>query len=232
MKDQYVGDINDYLKYALLRALCARNGRHLFVCWMLTPPDDRADGLLTTYLGQAARFRGVDPALFDALDSVLTAGERSLSMIERLAILPGATFDRTPVPIGVEARRRWMSAVLAQARESDIVFFDPDNGLEVPSVSQGRRGSDKYLYWDEFGAALASDASIVVYQHFPRRPREEFLLSLLARVKTLRPEREPFALYTSRVAYVIAPHRDHHDLRRAAEQLSGHWTTHLTIIDP
>ena len=38
MKEQYVGDENDYRKYALLRALAA-TGLKLGVCWMLTPPE-------------------------------------------------------------------------------------------------------------------------------------------------------------------------------------------------
>ena len=37
MKHQYVGDINDYRKYALLRALSAGGANRIGVCWMLTP---------------------------------------------------------------------------------------------------------------------------------------------------------------------------------------------------
>ncbi len=36
MKHQYVGDINDYRKYALLRALSAGGANRIGVCWMLT----------------------------------------------------------------------------------------------------------------------------------------------------------------------------------------------------
>jgi hypothetical protein len=37
VKHQYVGDINDYRKYALLRALSAGGANRIGVCWMLTP---------------------------------------------------------------------------------------------------------------------------------------------------------------------------------------------------
>jgi len=39
MKEQYVGDINDYRKYALLRYLAEKGGVRTGVCWMLTQPD-------------------------------------------------------------------------------------------------------------------------------------------------------------------------------------------------
>lgn len=39
VKHQYVGDINDYRKYALLRALSAGGANRIGVCWMLTPDD-------------------------------------------------------------------------------------------------------------------------------------------------------------------------------------------------
>ena len=44
MKHQYVGDISDYRKYVLLRALSAGGANRIGVCWMLTPDDGGADG--------------------------------------------------------------------------------------------------------------------------------------------------------------------------------------------
>ena len=66
MKDQYVGDINDYRKHALLRAL-QQGGLNVGVCWMLAPPDECTDGRKLGYLTQPDRFRGYDPSLFDIL---------------------------------------------------------------------------------------------------------------------------------------------------------------------
>ena len=44
MKNQYFGDINDYVKYGLLRVFSATH--RVAVCWMLTPP--RSFSLLNT----------------------------------------------------------------------------------------------------------------------------------------------------------------------------------------
>ena len=50
MKDQYFGDINDYRKYGLLRALQSNADGRLLVAWMLTPDDGGRDGGLRSYL--------------------------------------------------------------------------------------------------------------------------------------------------------------------------------------
>ena len=55
MKHQDVGDINDYRKYALLRALSAGGANRIGVCWMLTPDDGRTDGGKLSCLKQPSR---------------------------------------------------------------------------------------------------------------------------------------------------------------------------------
>ena len=44
MKNQYLGDENDYLKYGLLRVISRESKLSIGVCWMLTADDDRPDG--------------------------------------------------------------------------------------------------------------------------------------------------------------------------------------------
>ena len=91
MKDQYFGDVNDYLKYGLLRALTARSRLSLAVCWMLTPDDGRTDGRFTEYLHQPERWRAHDPDLYDALyDVVVVRGQRDIGAVARAGLLPRA----------------------------------------------------------------------------------------------------------------------------------------------
>jgi hypothetical protein len=49
----------------------------------------------------------------------------------------------------------------------DLVFFDPDNGIEVLSKPCGGRDSSKYVYWDELQETYRSGQSVLVYQIFP-----------------------------------------------------------------
>ncbi|MET8524070.1 hypothetical protein [Nocardioides sp. NPDC004968] len=89
MKEQYVGDVNDYRKYALLRLL-SRSGLKLGVCWMLTPNDGRSDGNKLGYLDQAKQERH-DPELFTLLRRVRNEPDaRRLLLIEANETLPGA----------------------------------------------------------------------------------------------------------------------------------------------
>ena len=62
MKNQYVADVNDFLKYAFLRAVAKRD-LHLTVVWMLTASDAGTDGQRLRYLADPGRFRQVDPLL-------------------------------------------------------------------------------------------------------------------------------------------------------------------------
>lgn len=78
MKDQYVGDINDYRKYALLRVLSAGGANRIGVCWMMTPSDGGLDGGKLAYLQQPERHRHVDPELLQLVPPA-SAGARSLS---------------------------------------------------------------------------------------------------------------------------------------------------------
>ena len=71
MQNKYVGDIGDFGKYALLKALClSANGDRdrelsLGVAWYLVPDDDRkGDGSLTEY----ASLEICDPVLFRQME--------------------------------------------------------------------------------------------------------------------------------------------------------------------
>lgn len=97
MKDQYFGDVNDYLKYGILREL-SNGTAPLHVVWMLTPSDASRDGKFTEYLSERSTWRDYDPALFDFLKSeVVDRGRRAVKGIERWAGLP-ARFSSQLVP--------------------------------------------------------------------------------------------------------------------------------------
>jgi hypothetical protein len=63
MKDQYFGDINDYRKYGLLRAIIRTTGFRIMVAWMLTPDDQSTDGKFVSYLEHPDKWAHHDPVL-------------------------------------------------------------------------------------------------------------------------------------------------------------------------
>ena len=83
MKNQFVGDINDYYKYGLLRILSGLGKKEIGICRMLT--SDRAE-----YLDDAGNWRNFDPGLFGKLRRIVHG--RNVRRIEKAGILPGARF--------------------------------------------------------------------------------------------------------------------------------------------
>jgi hypothetical protein len=204
VKDQYVGDVNDYLKYALLRAITADESE-VAVIWMLTPADGRTDGRRLAYLDQANHYRKVDPHLFDALRRIVQDGARTIAAVEHANILPNATFMSDVLLDGATSRAEYAQDVKLAARGKPLVFFDPDNGLEIASISKGRRNSNKYLYWSEARDFYHAGHSVLIYQHFPRRPRVAFIATLaqLAYERCGCPTL--IALRTPHVAFLLLP---------------------------
>lgn len=99
VKHQYVGDINDYRKYALLRALSANGHNRIGVCWMLTPDDGGVDGGKLGYLQQPERFRLFDPELFDILAHAASEPDRRrLQTIEGVGRFPALSIVMSSCP--------------------------------------------------------------------------------------------------------------------------------------
>jgi hypothetical protein len=161
MKDQYFGDINDYRKYGLLRAIIRASGFRVLVAWMLTPDDGSTDGKFISYLEHSGKLSRHDPVLFQKINELLVSGrERRVNLVEGSGLIPQAKYYYSPVPDKASSRRSWFNLLIQRARGSDFVFLDPDNGLEVKSKAYGGKGSSKFLYWREVEALWASGKSL------------------------------------------------------------------------
>ena len=148
MKDQYFGDVNDFRKYGLLRVLTGPDRLRLGVCWMLTAPDGRTDGEFLAYIGQPKKYRHRDPALFDWLRQVVgEEKDRRTARIEASTILGSALFQSKRLSDPLPDREAYFAECAGKFAGCDLVFFDPDNGLEIKSTPRGRRDSCKFLYW-------------------------------------------------------------------------------------
>jgi hypothetical protein len=204
VKDQYVGDVNDFLKYAFLRTL-QRPGRRIAVVWMLTAGDDRSDGRRLGYLSQPSTFRAVDPPLYDLLLGLVEEETRSVQAVEARGILPGALFVPHLLDDSLVARTAYMARALEIAQGAQLIFFDPDNGLDVRSVAKGRVNSSKYLFRDEVGVAYEQGSSVAIYQHFPRVQRVPFLQRLAEGFSAGFGYEGMLAIVTPHVAFLVVP---------------------------
>lgn len=116
------------------------------------------------------------------------------------------------------------------ARGSDLVFFDPDNGMEVKSARYGVRDSSKYLYWREVAEAYRRGHSLLIYQHFPRIPREPFLERLAGHLRSQTGAPLVISFGTSNVAFLLALQPGHTEAaRKSAVVVARQWDGQMTI---
>jgi hypothetical protein len=209
VKNQYFGDINDYRKYGLLRALCA-DELSLAVCWMLTADDGSADGRRLEYLDEPNRYRPSDPTLFDFLHrTVRRDGVRDARRIESSGLLGDAVFHSRLLTDNRDQRREYFQTAMQCASGRDLLFFDPDMGLEVKSVKYGRQKSSMYLYWHELAAAREAGHSVLVYQHRRREKLPAMLASLSDGISQHCGGARAIPIETKYVPFILIPQDEH-----------------------
>jgi len=233
MKHQYFGDINDYRKYGLLRLLAKEGGLRLGVCWMLTPDDGRADGGKISYLAEPERWRTLDPELYDHLAAALLGDlPRRLTSVETGNLIPEARFHSDLFHDGAGARSDYMLAMLERFKGVDLVFFDPDNGMEVKSCPIGRKGSSKFLAYEEAAATFRTGASLLIYQHFGRVERGAYVREQIQRLAAYTGTSEIVALSTSHALFLFVLHPEHVPaVERTLELLASRWPGQFWFAD-
>jgi len=231
MKNQYVGDVNDYRKYGLLRILAGEGELRGVVCWALTESDGRSDGSRTTYLNCPADWMGYDPELFAFLrHAVVQRRVRSVKIVERGGVLPNFSFFGERVPQSGEDRDVYFDRCLEFAKGADIIFLDPDNGLSVKSTPRGSRGSPKYVYPSEVLLAYSRGHSILIYQHFPRCARGPFVSKLVASTCQSVGADRAISFHTPHVVFLLFPQRRHWSaLQSGAVKVAHRWRGQISV---
>jgi hypothetical protein len=231
LKNQYFGDVNDYQKYSVLRALSTGTGIRTTVCWALTSDDDRSDGSRVAYLSHPNSWRPREPEVFDILrDAVVRRRTRSVRVLERSRLLENCRYWRREIPTSEAQRRGYFDRLFSFAQGSDLMFFDPDNGLEVKSCPPGGTHSSRYIYWGELQMAWSRGHSILVYQHFPRVARAPFVRRLTEAISSTTAVRCVIAIRTSRVVFLLIPQAGHLErLTRNLGQFMERWSGLVTV---
>ena len=223
MKNQYVGDVNDYHKYALLRHLNGLSGLGTMVAWMLTPDDSSNDGNKLSYLDRPEKYRRHDPTLYDSLKSLALRPRLSVRDVQALDLISNARYFSNVVPATASLRREWFESLLAEAHASDLVFFDPDNGMEVKSMRYGTKDSPKYVYHHELNDLWALGKSLLVYQHFPRKNREQFIREKFDFLSGFLATDRLYAFRSSNVVFFLAVQDGHSEAFCELECRGSDW---------
>lgn len=182
MQNRYTGDIGDFSKLGLLRALHS-TGLSIGLNWYLTPDETHnSDGRHVGYLDQS-EYRECDEGLWLELGKIVKSEKRMVRYMEKDEILRAAFFSECldfsdaskndkrrclPKADRNALREEWFERSLAALAGRDVVCVDPDNGLIVPSAA-GRPKENKYVLSSELASYYGQGSTVVYYQHKARR---------------------------------------------------------------
>ena len=180
MRDCYVGDIGDFANHGLLRVLCGTPQNpvpdmRLGIIWYRNEGEDNHGnhiGYLNRSEHNCQTYRACDPDLYFELQMLVG---RAMERNERrriadsigAPILPNGTLHHAapvPRPPNIRSRRRWFHEAMAQTAECDVVFLNPDIGIDW-----NRQARLQYVHRWELEALLAQGKVLVIYQHQQRR---------------------------------------------------------------
>ena len=215
MQNRYVGDIGDFGKYGLLRAVfgspeseASGCGLRLGVAWYLCPDESHnADGKFTGYLEDRGnnhkKFQDCDPVLYDKLRRLVAGGKRNVAAIRESGILPANTLYHEE-SLADAIRDVWLNGALHDTRMAEAVFVDPDNGISANAASP------KHAAIDELGSFYHRGQSLIIYHHTGRRGTAEEQITRLSDClrRELGPSGPIWALRyrrgSSRVYFIVA----------------------------
>ena len=256
MQNRYVGDIGDFGKYGLLRALAGLYPAKpdsqcllLGIAWYLFPDESHnADGKFVGYLNpirsNRTKFRACDPQLYDELRNLVDAGNRDVSAIRQSGILPQDTsyhenslsyVSGESRPARQVAREEWLDEALAKTSAAEIVYLDPDNGISA-TVDRYRKTGPKYVYLDDLEKFAQRGQSTVIYHHLSRQGTAQQQIALVSSylLDSLKLAEPPKALRyrrgTARVFFLIAQ-PDHRPLieKNLSLFLRSPWQQHFQL---
>ena len=249
MQDRFVGDIGDFGKYGLLRALTGihpplppKDRLSLGVVWCVPDkqtiaqtPDDHGQNIGYLFNEKVkSRFQECDPALFNALKNMVYS-DRNLQGVELSQILESYTafYD---VPINRDVRKQWIDDAIIHTNKANIIFLDPDVGIADPEkdrapkrTSYRRKDAPKYIFLSDINEFMHGK-TVVVYQSFGRSNSHDQMEKWTIQLRNAFPQVSPSILKFNSRAFIILPAAEHANLidERVGKMLDGPWKQHFT----
>lgn len=188
MQNRYAGDIGDFSKFILLKKLFGN--KKIGLNWYLYPDENHNnDGVYINYNYEN------DYGISKILNKV-SCEKRAISSLEKSLKENNIFNDITYFSKCIEPksenlsrseyRQNWFSEFLKQFEKEnrEIIFVDPDNGLEIKSIPTiGRKKAGKYIFYDEIEQILELNniSTLIIYQHFRRE--KDFKNKILKEIK-------------------------------------------------
>lgn len=227
MQDLYVGDIGDFGKYGMLREINKSNLK-LAVNWykVFTQKQGKQnDGKYIDYLSLPDQYRHYDSLLFDFLHKlVVYENKRNINEIEKSHLIEADFYSESIS----ENRVHWHQNALIQTINADIIFLDPDNGLETEQMHQKGSATKKHVKKIELKDYYDRGQSVILYQHRPQMvKKEDCIKNILDFNKNYIHSDSIYILefprYTNRFYFFFA-HNSHSEvLKQLCDSMNTHW---------
>lgn len=186
MQDKYAGDIGDFGKIGLLKALYTQ-GLSIGVNWYRVEPLDtekKADGTYKQEDGKyliPEKLQVCDVLLAEQLTRIAKSKHRSIKSLERGDFIPNARYYSEPVTVA--GRDEWHKRALDLLKGLDIVFVDPDNGMLVKSVGKRAVKSIKYTFYEEVRDYIQRGQSVLIYNHRSRKQEDQYFHEICIKIQ-------------------------------------------------
>ena len=203
MKHQYFGDINDFWTYGLLRHLQRQFDWSIAYFWLLTPDDESNDGRKIDYLLSPEKYRNYDPELFDFLKNAINSNNRHLNVYENSDMTSNSFFISDLLPQNFYDRKEYWLRHHQEIIDSDLIFFDPDNGISVPSVKKSSNNANKYLWIEELEHFKDLDSNLLIFQYFPRVKRESYLQKRVDELRVIFKNNRIFSFSQAHITFFL-----------------------------
>lgn len=183
MQDRYAGDVGDFGKFYLLKKVFVPTQKNIGIVWYNYDNEEHnADGLHVSYLCSKEYNKNTEEKeIVEKLKIIVQdICNRSIEHIEKQEILPPertvyfsdkVSFLKEHHKERENLRKSWLDSALKKVKTCEIVFLDPDNGLQIDSVkSFGNKKAGKYAYYDEIIKFFENSKTkvCIVYHHLGR----------------------------------------------------------------
>lgn len=182
MQDKFVGDVGDFGKYGLLSHIYAQSQGNfsIGVNWYKNTKEKKKEknhGKFVNYLKAEykyqRKYQECFPELYEKLKQLVETDNRNLHKVEISQILPENTiFYSEDVPFSSpfyldreKERIKWFKRSLEHLKKADIIYVDPDIGIEKDTVRKTRIDAVNYVFWDEIQKYYEEEHSVIVYNH-------------------------------------------------------------------
>lgn len=175
MKNQYAGDVGDYTKLGILRGI-ENAGFSIGLNWYLTPDEPEhsktfTDGKHTKFLECDCDTPDID--LYCTLQKIGLSNNRTVARLERAKLFGNTLFWNKMLE--AKSRDKWHLEALKKLGKQDVIFLDPDNGLEVKSTNPYSKNGNKYTTYKEAADYYIQGATVIIYNHRDRKSESEYL---------------------------------------------------------